>query len=89
MAPTPRILVLQERVREFQGALAGFEAMRTRLLERRQNATDSAMLRIDEMLKVNTRTLISLTSALEAARQEVRREEAEATRPDPAGRSKI
>lgn len=81
MAEPPRIIVLQERVREFQRVLASFEAMRTRLLQRRQDATDSAMLRIDEMLKVNTRTLKSLSAALDVANHELRREEAAGSRP--------
>lgn len=74
MAQPQRIQVLEERVKEFERALAGFETMRTKLLERRQNATDSAMLRIDEMLRVNARTLKSLSAALGSAKQELTRE---------------
>ena len=80
MARSPRTEVLEERVREFERALAGFESMRTRLLDRRQNATDSAMLRIDEMLKVNARTLKSLSGALECAKLELKRELGESSR---------
>lgn len=77
MSRSARISVLEERVKEFERALAGFDGMRMKLLDRRQNATDSAMLRIDEMLKVNARTLKSLGAALESARQELRREQAD------------
>ena len=75
MAQPQRIETLHERVKDFERALTGFESMRNRLLARRQNATDSAMLRIDEMLSVNARTLKSLSSALESVKQELWREE--------------
>jgi hypothetical protein len=69
-----RIVVLEQRVKDFQRALEGFQGMRTRLLERRQNATDSAMLRIDEMLTLNARTVKSLEGALATSQRELRLE---------------
>lgn len=74
MVPGARLELLTQRVEDFQRALDGFETMRARLIERRQNATDSAMLRIDDMLKLNARTLKSLHEALEAAKRDLHEE---------------
>lgn len=75
MPGASRITTLELRVNDFERAVASFQTMRARLLERRQNATDSAMLRIDEMLTLNSRTITSLTNALESAQRELAREQ--------------
>ncbi len=74
MASTERIAQLEQRVADFQRALQSFEQMRTRMLAQRQDATDSAMLRLDEMLAVNARTLASLRGALGLAEKDLARE---------------
>ena len=73
--PAPeRIAQLEQRVADFRRALQSFEQMRARLLAQRQNATDSAMLRLDAMLGVNARTLASLRGALDLAAKDLARE---------------
>lgn len=67
-----RVRQLEQRVQEFQGALAAFERARQQLLEKRKNSSDSMMLALDGMLRANARTLESLKSGLELTKKELR-----------------
>jgi hypothetical protein len=75
MLRAERIAQLEERVKDFQRAVEGFERMRARMLMQRQNSSDSAMLRLDEMLKLNARTLKSLQNSLELTSRDLLREQ--------------
>ena len=62
---------LEERIAVYENVIASFEGNRQRMLNRRKGATDSVMVRIDESLQLNERTLKSLKSILSAAKRQL------------------
>jgi hypothetical protein len=74
MVKSRQLAKLQESIKVYEDVIRTFERARDRMRQRRQGATDSVMVHIDESLKLNQRTLDSLARVLATAKEQLRQE---------------
>ena len=74
MANTRQLENLQESIKVYEEVIRSFERARERMQQRRQSASDSVMVHIDESLSLNRRTLESLNRVLATAQQQLKEE---------------
>ncbi len=70
--------VLAESIRLYEGVILSFERGRDRMRSRRNGATDSVMVHLDESLALNERTLDAMNRVLATAKEQLQQERARA-----------
>jgi hypothetical protein len=79
---------LRRRAAKYEKLVQQFEQVRAELLNQRKTATESEIVTINERLRVNDRTLVSVREELRFTREHIERIEVSATeggRTDAAG----